>query len=199
MPSRLARDPTRADPLAGLGLVAAPPVPVSAQAIHQGLFADRDSATRKVLAFLGGLGAHGPSATSCSPSTPTGCCWRVPAGLARRRRHRRHRSRRQFRLRSLSDHPHHHGGRPVGVAVGPPEACPPRRGRTGSSGRRLGQGRQETVLRARAGREPAHRAAPARGVSRTLIAETCLRTPTKSAAQSSDDPSHARTTATMNS
>ena len=73
--------------LAGLGLAVAPPVPVSAQAIHRGLFADRDSATREVLAFLGGLGAHGPSATSCSPSTPTRCCWRVPVGLVCRRRH----------------------------------------------------------------------------------------------------------------
>ena len=49
--------------LAGLGLTAIPaPDPAAAQAIERGLFADTDSATREVLAFLGGLGAHGPSA-----------------------------------------------------------------------------------------------------------------------------------------
>ena len=49
--------------LAGLGLTAVPPPePAAAQSIERGLFADTDSATREVLAFLGGLGAHGPSA-----------------------------------------------------------------------------------------------------------------------------------------
>ncbi len=51
--------------LAGVGLAVAaipPPDPASAQSIERGLFADTDSATREVLAFLGGLGAHGPSA-----------------------------------------------------------------------------------------------------------------------------------------
>ena len=49
--------------LAGLGLTALPPPdPAAAQSIERGLFADTDSATREVLAFLGGLGAHGPSA-----------------------------------------------------------------------------------------------------------------------------------------
>ena len=49
--------------LAGLGLtMVPPPEPASAQAIDRGLFADTDSATRDVLGFLGGLGAHGPSA-----------------------------------------------------------------------------------------------------------------------------------------
>ena len=49
--------------LAGLALVAAPPPgPAFGQSIDRGLFADTDSATRDVLAFLGGLGAHGPSA-----------------------------------------------------------------------------------------------------------------------------------------
>ena len=48
---------------AGLGLTAIPPPdPAAAQAIERGLFADTDSLTRDVLAFLGGLGAHGPSA-----------------------------------------------------------------------------------------------------------------------------------------
>ena len=49
--------------LAGLGLTAIPPPdPAAAQSIERGLFADTDSTTREVLAFLGGLGAHGPSA-----------------------------------------------------------------------------------------------------------------------------------------
>ena len=47
----------------GLGLAAIPPPdPAAAQSIDRGLFADTDSATRDVLSFLGGLGAHGPSA-----------------------------------------------------------------------------------------------------------------------------------------
>ena len=56
--------------LAGVGLAMTaipPPDPASAQSIERGLFADSDSATREVLAFLGGLGADtragdGPSA-----------------------------------------------------------------------------------------------------------------------------------------
>ncbi len=49
--------------LAGLGLTAVPPPdPAAAQSIERGLFADTDSATREVLAFLGGLGADSPSA-----------------------------------------------------------------------------------------------------------------------------------------
>ena len=51
--------------LALAGLVTAaipPPDPARAQTIERGLFADTDGATREVLAFLGGLGAHGPSA-----------------------------------------------------------------------------------------------------------------------------------------
>ena len=48
---------------AGLGLTAIlPPGPAAAQVIERGLFADTDSATREVLAFLGGLGADNPSA-----------------------------------------------------------------------------------------------------------------------------------------
>ncbi len=47
----------------GLALAAIPPPgPVAAQSIERGLFADTDSATREVLAFLGGLGADSPSA-----------------------------------------------------------------------------------------------------------------------------------------
>ena len=47
----------------GLGLTAIPPPdPAAAQSIERGLFADSDSATREVLAFLGGLGADNPSA-----------------------------------------------------------------------------------------------------------------------------------------
>ena len=49
--------------LAGLALAAVPPPqPAFGQSIDRGLFADTDSATRDVLSFLGGLGAHGPSA-----------------------------------------------------------------------------------------------------------------------------------------
>ncbi|MCY4405791.1 MAG: hypothetical protein OXC15_05450, partial [Rhodospirillaceae bacterium] len=48
---------------AGLALTAIPPPDsAAAQAIERGLFADSDSATRDAIAFLGGLGAHGPSA-----------------------------------------------------------------------------------------------------------------------------------------
>ena len=47
----------------GLAVAAIPPPdPAAAQSIERGLFADTDSATREVLAFLGGLGAHGTSA-----------------------------------------------------------------------------------------------------------------------------------------
>ena len=49
--------------VAGLAVAAIPPPdPAAAQSIERGLFADTDSATREVLAFLGGLGAQGPSA-----------------------------------------------------------------------------------------------------------------------------------------
>ena len=49
--------------VAGFGLTAIPPPgPAAAQAIERGLFADTDSTTREVLAFLGGLGADNPSA-----------------------------------------------------------------------------------------------------------------------------------------
>ncbi len=49
--------------LAGLAVTAIPPPdPASAQAIERGLFADTDSLTREVLAFLGGLGADNSSA-----------------------------------------------------------------------------------------------------------------------------------------
>ena len=49
--------------LAGLGLAAVPPPePAAAQSIDRGLFGDADRATRDVLAFLGGLGRARPSA-----------------------------------------------------------------------------------------------------------------------------------------
>jgi len=48
---------------AGLAVTAIPPPgPASAQSIERGLFADTDSLTREVLSFLGGLGADNPSA-----------------------------------------------------------------------------------------------------------------------------------------
>ena len=126
----------------GLGVTAIhPPDPAAAQSIERGLFADSDSATREVLAFLGRLGRTTPRpwATCSSPSTRASwywrdSCWsgtRPPASWTPRGG--------PLRLRRLGDRPHRYGRRPDGAAAGRHERRPARGGGPRPSRRRLRQ------------------------------------------------------------
>ena len=152
--------------LAGLGLTAIPPARSGLGAVHRARpfrrHRQRDPRGSRFPGRAGRAWPLGRGRHAVRLQRGRARARRVPAHLARRRRHRGYRARRPLRLRRLGDRAHRRGRGAHGAAAGRAQRGAARGGGPRPSRRRFRQRRLEAVLRGGAGREPPHRAAPAR-------------------------------------